>query len=136
MQLVEKGRFSLSTPAEKYLPAFGQKGVTLTHLLTHTSGLPAWIPLYLRAGSREHVISYLGEVALESQPGEKAVYSCLGYIVLGALLEKVTKQPLDQLARERIFAPLGMEQTRFNPPKRGVGIVLPLRIPTVLNVGW
>ncbi|MCY3740009.1 MAG: serine hydrolase [Candidatus Poribacteria bacterium] len=117
MQLVEKGRLSLSTPAEKYLPAFGQKGVTLTHLLTHTSGLPAWVPLYLRAGSREHVISYLGEVALESQPGEKAVYSCLGYIVLGALLEKVTKQPLDQLARERIFAPLGMEQTWFNPPQ-------------------
>ncbi|MDE0681998.1 MAG: serine hydrolase [Candidatus Poribacteria bacterium] len=117
MQLVEKGRLSLGTPVEKYLPAFGQKGVTLTHLLTHTSGLPAWIPLYLRAGSREHVISYLSEVALESQPGEKAVYSCLGYIVLGTLLEKVTKQPLDQLAKERIFAPLGMEQTRFNPPQ-------------------
>ncbi|RKU25200.1 hypothetical protein C6499_15285 [Candidatus Poribacteria bacterium] len=117
MQLVEKGKLCLSTPAEEYLPAFRQKGVTLTHLLTHTSGLPAWIPLYLRAGSREHVISYLGEVALESQPGEKAVYSCLGYIVLGALLEAVTKQPLDQLARERIFAPLNMEWTQYNPPQ-------------------
>ena len=117
MQLVEKGELFLNTPAEKYLPAFRQKGVTLTHLLTHTSGLPAWVPLYLRAGSRVHVISYLGEVALESEPGEKAVYSCLGYIVLGALLEAVTKQPLDQLARERIFAPLGMEQTRYNPPQ-------------------
>ena len=83
MQLVEKGKLSLNTTAEEYLPAFRQKGVTLTHLLTHTSGLPAWIPLYLRAGSREHVISYLSEVELESQPGEKAVYSCLGYIVLG-----------------------------------------------------
>ena len=99
MQLVERGELSLNAPAEKYLPAFSQRGVTLTHLLTHTSGLPAWIPLYLRAGSRERVTSYLGEVALESQPGEKAVYSCLGYIVLGALLEKVTKQRLDRLAR-------------------------------------
>ena len=117
MQLVEGGRLSLSTPAEKYLPAFRQKGVTLTHLLTHTSGLPAWIPLYLRAGSREHVVSYLSEVELESQPGEKAVYSCLGYIVLGTLLEKVTKQPLDKLAQDRIFAPLGMGRTRFNPPQ-------------------
>ena len=116
MQLVERGELSLNAPAEKYLPAFSQRGVTLTHLLTHTSGLPAWIPLYLRAGSRERVTSYLGEVALESQPGEKAVYSCLGYIVLGALLEKVTKQRLDRLAQERIFAPLGLEQTRFNPP--------------------
>ena len=117
MQLVEKGKLSLNTAAAAYLPTFKQKGVTLRHLLTHTSGLPAWVPLYLRAGSRENVIAYLGEVALEAPPGKKAVYSCLGYIVLGALLEKITKQPLDQLARERIFAPLGMAQTRFNPPQ-------------------
>ena len=117
MQLVAEGELSLGTPAEAYLPAFRQKGVTLKHLLTHTSGLPSWIPLYLRAGSREHVIPYLGAVALESQPGTKAVYSCLGYIVLGALLEKVTKQRLDELARDRIFAPLGMARTRFNPPQ-------------------
>ena len=117
MQLIEKGELSLNTSAAAYLPRFKQKGVTLRHLLTHTSGLPAWIPLYLRAGARENVIAYLGEVALESPPGEKAVYSCLGYIVLGALLEKIMKRPLDQLARERIFAPLGMAQTRFNPPQ-------------------
>ena len=117
MQLVESGELSLNAPAEKYLPAFRQKGVTLSHLLTHTSGLPAWIPLYLRAGSRERVTSYLGEAVLESQPGEKAVYSCLGYIVLGALLEKVTQQRLGTLAQDRIFAPLGMARTRFNPPQ-------------------
>ena len=117
MQLVESGRLSLNTPAEKYLPAFAQTGVTLKHLLTHTSGLPAWLPVYLRAPSREDVISYLGGVSLESQPGEKAVYSCLGYIVLGALLESVTGKSLDILAQERIFAPLGMEWTRFNPPQ-------------------
>lgn len=115
MQLVEKGELFLDTPAAEYLPAFKQKNVTLTHLLTHTSGLPAWIPLYLRAGSRKNVIPYLSEVELESHPGEKAVYSCLGYIVLGALLEAVTKQPLDRLARERIFAPIGMEWTGYNP---------------------
>ena len=117
MQLVERGELFLNAPAKKYLPEFGHKDVTLTHLLTHTSGLPAWTPLYLRAGSRERVISYLGEIALESHPGEKAVYSCLGYIVLGALLERVTKQSLDKLAQERIFTPLGMAWTRFNPPQ-------------------
>ena len=116
MQLVENGALSLDTPAEKYLPEFRQRGVTLNHLLTHTSGLPAWLPLYLRAPSRDEVISYLGNVPLEAHPGKKAVYSCLGYIVLGALLENVTSQPLDTLAHDRIFAPLGMEQTRFNPP--------------------
>ena len=117
MQFVEKGTLSLDTPAEKYLPEFRQTGVTLKHLLTHTSGLPAWLPVYLRAPSREDVISYLGGIPLESQPGKKAVYSCLGYIVLGALLEKVAGQSLDKLAQDRIFAPLGMEWTRFNPPQ-------------------
>jgi CubicO group peptidase (beta-lactamase class C family) len=117
LQLVERGKLFLDTPAEKYLPAFSQKEVTLKHLLTHTSGLPAWLPVYLRAPSREEAISYLGGVPLESQPGKKVVYSCLGYIVLGALLESVTGQSLDKLAQEQIFAPLGMERTRFNPPQ-------------------
>ena len=116
MQFVESGKLSLDTPAEKYLPEFKQKGVTLKHLLTHTSGLPAWLPVYLRAPSRKDVISYLGGVPLESQPGKKAVYSCLGYIVLGALLESVAGQSLDKLAYDRIFGTLGMEWTRFNPP--------------------
>ena len=117
MQLIESGRLSLNTQARKYLPAFTQTGVTLKHLLTHTSGLPAWLPVYLRAPSREDVIPYLGGVPLESQPGKKAVYSCLGYIVLGGLLESVTGKSLDTLAQERIFTPLGMEWTRFNPPQ-------------------
>ena len=117
MQLVESGALFLNTPAAKYLPAFKHTNVTLTHLLTHTSGLPAWLPLYLRAPSHENVIPYLAEVALESQPGEKAVYSCLGYIVLGKLLERVTGESLDKLAQKRIFAPLDMESTQFNPPQ-------------------
>ena len=117
MQFVESGTLCLNTAATKYLPAFKHANVTLAHLLTHTSGLPAWLPLYLRAPSRESVISYLAEVALESPPGEKAVYSCLGYIVLGKLLERVTGQTLDTLAQKRIFTPLGMESTQFNPPR-------------------
>ena len=68
MQLVESGEISLNTPAQKYLPEFKHANVTLTHLLTHTSGLPAWLPIYLRAPSRENVIPYLAEVPLESQP--------------------------------------------------------------------
>ena len=117
MQLVESGELSLNTPAEKYLPEFKHANVTLTHLLTHTSGLPAWLPIYLRVPSRENVIPYLAEVPLESQPGEKALYSCLGYIVLGKLLERVTGQSLDKLAQRHIFTPLDMESTRFNPPQ-------------------
>ncbi len=117
MQFVESGKLSLNTPAEKYLPEFKHRNVTLAHLLTHTSGLPAWHPTYLRAASHEAVIPYLSEVPLGFEPGEKVVYSCLGYIVLGKLLERVARQSLDKLAQRCIFMPLGMELTRFNPPQ-------------------
>ena len=103
MQHVERGTLSLDTPTEKYLPEFRQTGVTLKHLLTHTSGLPAWLPVYLRAPSRENVISYLGDIPLESQQGKKAVYSCLGYIVLGALLEKVAGTIAGQIGTRSDF---------------------------------
>lgn len=117
MQLVESGMLALETPAERYLPAFQHPTVTLKHLLTHTSGLPAWLPLYLRAPAREAVVSYLSSIALEAPPGKEAVYSCLGYIVLGRLLEQVTGTSLDTLAHDQIFEPLGMKWTRFNPPE-------------------
>ncbi len=119
MQLVEKGQVALDTPAVTYLPAFRQPRITLRHLLTHTSGLPDWSPVYLGTDSPERAVNYLGTLSLVSPPGEKALYSCLGYIVLGALLSKVTGEPLDTLARARIFAPLNMARTCFNPFRRG-----------------
>ena len=119
MQLVEKGQVALDTSAVTYLPAFRQPRITLRHLLTHTSGLPDWSPVYLGTDSPERAVNYLGTLSLVSRPGEKALYSCLGYIVLGALLSKVTGEPLDTLARARIFAPLNMARTCFNPFRRG-----------------
>ena len=116
MQLVEKGQVALDTPAVTYLPEFQHPRITLRHLLTHTSGLPDWSPVYLGTDSPERAVDYLGTLSLVSPPGEKALYSCLGYIVLGALISKVTGEPLDALARARIFAPLHMKRTSFNPP--------------------
>ena len=116
MQLVEKGQVALDTPAVTYLPAFRHPCITLRHLLTHTSGLPDWSPVYLGTDSPERAVNYLGTLSLVSPPGERALYSCLGYIVLGALLSKVTGEPLDTLARARIFTPLNMARTCFNPP--------------------
>ena len=117
MQLSQKGQLSLDAPVQAYVPTFKNANVTVFHLLTHTSGLPAWLPLYLRVPSRGDVLPYLAELPLDSEPGEKAVYSCLGYIVLGKLLERVTGESLDALAQRYIFTPLGMESTRFNPPQ-------------------
>ncbi|MBC8233544.1 beta-lactamase family protein [bacterium] len=94
---------------------FNQSNITIKHLLTHTSGLPAWKPLYLEAKEPERVVSYLGQIPLEYKTGSKVVYSCLGYILLGKLIEQVTGKNLDVLARELIFHPLEMYDTFYNP---------------------
>ncbi len=116
MQLVASGKLSLDAPAQTYLPAFKQPHITCRHLLTHTSGLPAWKPLYIETESPEDVIEHLGSMQLESAPGEKVTYSCLGYILMGKLISTITGESLDSLAHNAIFKPLSMNRTQYNPP--------------------
>jgi len=115
MQLVEKKIIRLNQCVKDVLEEFNQSNITIKHLLTHTSGLPAWKPLYLEAKEPGHVVSYLGQIPLEYEIGSKVVYSCLGYILLGKLIERVTGTNLDALASERIFYPLEMSDTFYNP---------------------
>ena len=116
MRLAEEGRLEIDTPVNNFLPEFNREKITLLHLLTHTSGLPAWRPVYLKVKSRDKVIRYLGEVGLEYSTGRQVVYSCLGYILLGELIQRITGQSLDRLAKEWIFAPTEMMTTRYCPP--------------------
>ena len=116
MQLVAAGKIALDAPAQTYLPAFKQPHITCRHLLTHTSGLPAWKPLYIETDSPEDVIEHLGNMPLEAAPGEKITYSCLGYILMGKLISTVTGEALDSLAHNAIFKPLAMNRTLYNPP--------------------
>ncbi len=116
LMLAEKEQIDLEGDVADYLPEFERRGVTIKHLLTHTSGLPAWKPLYLDPGDATKVIEHLGTMPLEYQTGTKVVYSCLGYILLGKLLERVAKAGLDELADGLIFKPLGMRDTLYNPP--------------------
>jgi CubicO group peptidase (beta-lactamase class C family) len=106
----------LDAAFQTYFPEFIHAQVTVRYLLTHTSGLPAWRPTYLEAGTKEQVVDYLCRLGLEYPTGTKVVYSCLGYILLGKLIERLTGKSLDALAREWIFQPLGMNWTRYNPP--------------------
>ena len=115
MQLVEKNMLSLDTPVQTYLPTFGHVHITCRQLLTHTSGLPAWKPVYLLANSPAEAVEVIGEMPLESPPGKKVTYSCLGYIVMGTLIAKCIGEPLDSLANRCIFEPLGMNRTCYNP---------------------
>ena len=121
MRLAEEGRLEIDTPVNNFLPEFDRENITLLHLLTHTSGLPAWRPVYLKVKSRDNVIRYLGEVGLEYSTGRQVVYSCLGYILLGELIQRITGQSLDRLAKEWIFAPTEMMTTRYCPPSAWKG---------------
>lgn len=116
MQLVSSEKLALDAPAQTYLPAFKQPHITCRHLLTHTSGLPAWKPIYIETESPEDVTEHLGNMPLEAAPGEKVTYSCLGYILLGKLISTVMEESLDNLAHDTIFKPLGMNRTLYNPP--------------------
>jgi len=121
---VEAGRVALDLPVSRYVPEWNagpqpewRKGVTVRHLLTHSSGLPAHKDYFLTIHSEREAIARICNEPLEYEPGAKTVYSDLGFILLGEILERVTGRTLDQLARERIFAPLSMTSTLFNPPK-------------------
>jgi CubicO group peptidase (beta-lactamase class C family) len=119
MQQVEKGAVDLDEPVATYLPDFaagGKGSITVRHLLSHTGGLPAWIPLYSRYDTIEERRAAVLAVPPTAPPGEEYVYSDLGMITLGMLVEEVTGRPLDEVVRDDITGPLRMRGTMFNPP--------------------
>ena len=116
-RMLERGEISIDDSVAKYLSEFAnqRKDISIRHLLTHTSGLPAWRPLYLLAKDRDEVVAAIASQPLEHKPGERVVYSDLGFIVLGFLVQTLTGQSLPQLAQQEIFNALNLRQTFFNP---------------------
>ncbi|MFN2576778.1 MAG: serine hydrolase domain-containing protein [Pyrinomonadaceae bacterium] len=117
-QLVESGKLKIDAPLSSYLPEFNRpdkSAVTVGHLLTHSSGLPAWRPLYLLANDKGNALATIAQEPLQNKPGERVVYSDLGFIVLGFLLQQLSYSPLKDLAEQRIFEPLQLAHTFFNP---------------------
>jgi len=118
-RLVQSGELTLDSSIGNYLLEFDRSDkslITVRQLLTHTSGLPAWRPLYIIAnGEREAAIGAIANHPLAYKPGARVVYSDLGFILLGFLLQKLTGVPFDQLARREIFDPLQLQATFFNP---------------------
>lgn len=129
--LLEWGRLSLDEPIRTWFPDFGGSAtagtppVTVRHLLTHTSGLPAWLPLYTDCHSAEEAVTRICATPLESSPGERVTYSDLGFILLGALIEQVTGEPIDRFASANVFVPLGMTDTRYCPPAAWLDRIAP-----------
>ncbi|MBI2340285.1 MAG: beta-lactamase family protein [Deltaproteobacteria bacterium] len=126
MLVLQEKKCFLDDPLKKYFPETTQQGITLQHLLNHTSGLPAWRPYYeemlaLAPGwaAEDKGKNWLVEEILaepqEAPVGKKTVYSDLGYILLGAILEKIYGKSLDLLFRQKIAEPLNLKKTFFNP---------------------
>lgn len=119
MMLVSEGKLDLDAPAQRYVPAFkgaGKERVTIRHLLTHSSGLPAWRPLYTETTTRATAFALADTTALLRQPGDTFVYSDLGAIVLTQAVEAVTSQRIDAYLGARLFQPLRMTSTQYLPP--------------------
>lgn len=117
-KMIERGRLKLDSAASFYLPEFDRddkRAITVRQLLTHTSGLPAWRPLYLIARTKEKVLDAVANEPLHAMPGTHVVYSDLGFITLGLLLEKLYGAQLSEIARREIFDPLNLARTFFNP---------------------
>src|SRR2546423_763386 len=118
---VERGTIELDAAVSRYLSEFARddkRAITVRQLLTHTSGLPAWLPLYLNAeGDPARVLEVVAARPLEREPGAHVVYSDLGFITLGLLLQRVADTSLAELARREIFLPLALKRTFFNPEK-------------------
>lgn len=117
---LERGEIKLDERIARYLSEFetnDKRDITIQHLLTHTSGLPAWRPLYLTSGDKEQVLKTIASETLEQKPGTHVRYSDLGFITLGFLLERLSNARLADIARREIFEPLKLERTFFNPDK-------------------
>ncbi|CAM5289354.1 Serine hydrolase OS=Streptomyces tendae OX=1932 GN=GUR47_35790 PE=4 SV=1 [Streptomyces tendae] len=118
VQQLERGALELEAAVASYLPDFaraGKQDMTIRHLLTHTSGFRAWIPLYA-APTYEEKIQLVYDEAPVNAPGTAYLYSDLNMISLQLVLERITGRALDALLRDEITEPLGLTRTRYNPP--------------------
>lgn len=115
LQAMCEGLLSLSDPVVMYLPDFPHPDITIRHLLTHTSGLPGDDKAYRQCHGEKEMYAFICRLPLAYETGRDLIYSDFGFILLGMILEKIYGQPLDVLAKEKIFSPLGMHDTGYCP---------------------
>ena len=136
MQLVEQGRVKLDAPVREYVPSFrplGGERITIRQLLAHTAGQRPWYPFYAHdLLDRRDVLQFIHADTLRYRPGSRSLYSDFDMIVLGEVIEAVTRQPLDKALDHMVFDPLGLDHTGFRRP----GAVDRLAAPTESDTIW
>ncbi|MEO7996272.1 MAG: serine hydrolase domain-containing protein [Gemmatimonadaceae bacterium] len=131
IQLVGSNRVVVDSPVVFYLPSWkaaGTSRITVRQLLTHSSGLPAGRPLYKEADTDTAARTLVYATSPVAPPGSKYVYSDLGFILLGRLVQQVTGTPLDQYVEKNVFGPLNMTDTRYLPPASWIPRIAPTEI--------
>jgi serine-type D-Ala-D-Ala carboxypeptidase len=130
MILYERGLLDLDLPVVAVVAEFAgedprRDAVTLRMLLAHSSGLPAYEKLFMRAKTRDELLSAAFATPLTADPGAKVEYSDIGFIIQGAALERIAEESLDRFCQHEIFGPLSMTHTAFNPPSAWQASIAP-----------
>ena len=134
MQLVESGRVDLDAPVQRYLPEWtgtNKERVTVRHLLTHQSGLPAFKTYFRNNVSPDSTLALFFSTPLDTLPAVRMVYSDIGAILLGKIVERVSGESIDRYLARYVFAPLRMVDTRYRP-----SVALRPRIAPTENDPW
>jgi len=129
MILFDEGRLDLDARVHSFFPAFSglaKERVTVRQLLTHSGGLLWWAPLYEELEGKKAYLERIVAMDLAYEPGTKSVYSDLGIILLGDILERLSGAPFEEMARLRVIEPLEMKDTQYRPP----AALLPRIAPT------
>ena len=137
MMLVEEGRIRLRDRVDLYLPGFARHDkarITIEHLLAHVSGLRPDFPLEDEFSGSEVAIERTLDERPVAEPGEEFIYSDINFILLGEIVARVSGMSLDTFVRQRIFEPLGMDDTTFSPPESVRGRVAPTE--ACWPLGW
>jgi CubicO group peptidase (beta-lactamase class C family) len=131
MQLVEQRRVDLDAPLQRYLPDWigpNKERVTVRHLLTHTSGLPAFKAYDEITHSADSLAKLMFATPLDTVPGVRMVYSDIGAYMLGRLVERISGQTLDSYVHDHVFAPLQMSETMYRPPASLLARIAPTEV--------
>ena len=132
LALAGRGALDLASPVRQIVPQFGggpRDLVTIRHLLTHTSGLPAHLPLYRTCHGPLEILEAIYTAGLQARPGAQVTYSCLGFILLGECLRRVSGAPLDRVVAELVAGPLGVaDEARYRPPPEWAQRIAPTEL--------
>ena len=141
MILHDRSLLDLDMPLGEILPGFvigktpgsPKQAVTIRMLLAHSSGLPAYVRLFETAKTPTDLLRAALIMPLECAPMERAIYSDIGFILLGKALEVICGESLDEFCRREVFAPLGLNATRFRPTKQSQALIPPTEVDSTFR---